>query len=101
MLLWSPGSPGTFNELTKELVLLKTDKVCWRKCTVFQSHPWDPKDRTKHGIVLWVPETIEELIKTAAQQLEFPSGSCILSEDAGKILDVDLISDGQKLYLIS
>ncbi|KAI8536534.1 hypothetical protein RHMOL_Rhmol10G0264700 [Rhododendron molle] len=77
------------------------DKVRWRKCTVFQSHPWDPKDRTKHGIVLWVPETIEELIKTAAQQLEFPSGSCILSEDAGKILDVDLISDGQKLYLIS
>ncbi|KAG5529743.1 hypothetical protein RHGRI_030204 [Rhododendron griersonianum] len=77
------------------------DKVRWRKCTVFQSHPWDPKDRTKHGIVLWVPETIEELIKTAAQQLEFPYGSCILSEDAGKILDVDLISDGQKLYLIS
>lgn len=100
MLLWSPGSPGTFNELTKELVLLKTDKVRWRKCTVFQSHPWDPKDRTKHGIVLWVPETIEELIKTAAQQLEFPSGSCILSEDAGKILDVDLISDGQKLALL-
>lgn len=77
------------------------DKVQQRKCTVFQSHPWDPKDQKKHGIVLWVPETIEELIKTAAQQLDFPSGSCILSEDAGRILDVDLISDCQKLYLIS
>ncbi|KAH7850158.1 hypothetical protein Vadar_028612 [Vaccinium darrowii] len=76
------------------------DKVHRRKCTVFQSHPWDPKDQKKHGIVLWVPETIEELIKTAAQQLDFPSGSCILSEDAGRILDVDLISDCQKLYLI-
>lgn len=101
MLSWSSGSPGTCIRLTNRLVLLKTDKVRSRKCTVFQSHPWDPKDQKKHGIVLWVPETIEELIKTAAQQLDIPSGSCILSEDAGKILDVDLISDGQKLYLIS
>ncbi|PSS26770.1 Potassium channel SKOR like [Actinidia chinensis var. chinensis] len=75
-----------------------------RKCTVFPFHPWDPKDKSKHGIVLWVPQTIEELIKAAAKELDFPSGSCfscILSEDAGKILDVDMISDGQKLYLIS
>ncbi|GFY90743.1 STELAR K+ outward rectifier [Actinidia rufa] len=75
-----------------------------RKCTVFPFHPWDPKDKSKHGIVLWVPQTIEELIKAAAKELDFPSGSCgscILTEDAGKILDVDMISDGQKLYLIS
>ena len=71
---------------------------------MFPFHPWDPMDKSKHGIVLWVPQTIEELIKTSAEQLDFPSGSCgscILSEDAGKILNVDMISDGQKLYLIS
>ncbi|GFY87630.1 STELAR K+ outward rectifier [Actinidia rufa] len=81
-----------------------TDNAHLRKCTVFPFHPWDPKDKSKHGIVLWVPQTIEELIKTSAEQLNFPSGSrgsCILSEDAGKILNVDMISDGQKLYLIS
>lgn len=70
-----------------------------RKCTVFPSHPWDPKEHRRPGIVLWVPTTIEELIKTAADELEISSASCILSEDAGKILDIDLINDGQKLYL--
>ncbi|GMP32450.1 hypothetical protein CsSME_00006204 [Camellia sinensis var. sinensis] len=78
-----------------------TDRVNLRKCTVFPFHPWDPKDKRKYGIVLWIPQTIEELIKTAAKQLDLPRGSCILSEDAGKILDVGMISDGQKLYLIS
>ena len=67
---------------------------------MFPFHPWDPMDKSKHGIVLWVPPTIEELIKAAANELDFPSGSCILSEDAGKILNVDMIGDGQKLYLI-
>ncbi|KAL1308253.1 hypothetical protein HN51_050188 [Arachis hypogaea] len=79
-----------------------TDKMHPQKCTVFPFHPWDPKDHTKHGIVLWIPHTIEELIKMAADQFEFPSDSCvfILSEDAGKITDVDMIKDGQKLYLV-
>ena len=68
---------------------------------MFPFHPWDPMDKSKHGIVLWVSPTIEELIKAAVKELDFPFGSFILSEDAGKILDVDMISDGQKLYLIS
>ncbi|KAL6993266.1 hypothetical protein U1Q18_011381 [Sarracenia purpurea var. burkii] len=78
-----------------------TDKAHSRKCTVFPFHPWDPKDQGKIGIVLWVPETIEKLIKKASEHLGFSCSSFILSEDAGKILDVDMISDGQKLYLIS
>ncbi|GKV00222.1 hypothetical protein SLEP1_g12955 [Rubroshorea leprosula] len=78
-----------------------TDKMYVKKCTVFPFHPWDAIDHRKTGIVLWIPNTIEELIKVAADQLNFPSGSCILSEDAGKILDIDMINDGQKLYLIS
>ena len=77
------------------------EKMHPRKCTVFPWHPWDPKENRKPGIVLWVPNTIEELVKTAADQLEISvsSDACIFSEDAGKILDVDLINDGQKLYL--
>lgn len=51
--------------------------------------------------MLWVPQTIEELVKEASEHLDFPGGSCVLSEDAGKIIDADMISDGQKLYLIN
>ncbi|PKA47189.1 Potassium channel KOR1 [Apostasia shenzhenica] len=68
------------------------------KCTVFPYHPWGPRDERREGIVIWVPRTIEELIRSAEELLEC-SASCILSEDGGKILDADLISDGQSLYL--
>ncbi|KAE9606094.1 putative potassium channel, voltage-dependent, EAG/ELK/ERG, ankyrin repeat-containing [Lupinus albus] len=77
-----------------------TDKMHPKKCTVFPFHPWDPKEHRKHGIVLWIPHTIEELIKTAAEHIDFRGDSFILSEDAGKITDVDMIKDGQKLYLV-
>ncbi|KAF8389706.1 hypothetical protein HHK36_024225 [Tetracentron sinense] len=72
-----------------------------RTCTVFPFHPWDPKEERKQGVVLWVPHTIEELIKMAVEQLKFSGGPCILSEDAGKILDVNMINDGKKLYLVN
>ncbi|PNX94152.1 potassium channel SKOR-like protein, partial [Trifolium pratense] len=77
-----------------------TDKVHPKKCTVFPFHPWDPKEQRRNGIVLWVPHTIEELIKTAAEQTGISNDSCIISEDAGKIIDVDMIKDDQKLYLV-
>lgn len=78
-----------------------TDKVHPKKCTVFPFHPWDPKEQRRNGIVLWIPHTIQELIKTAAEQIGFSSDSCILSEDAGKIIDVSMIKDDQKLYLVN
>ncbi|KAJ1410557.1 RmlC-like jelly roll fold [Sesbania bispinosa] len=77
-----------------------TDKMHPKKCTVFPFHPWDPKEQRRNGIVLWVPQTIEELIKAAAEQIGFSRDCCILSEDAGKITDVDMIKDNQKLYLV-
>lgn len=78
-----------------------TDKVHPKKCTVFPFHPWDPKEQRRNGVVLWIPHTIQELIKTAAEQIGFSSDSCILSEDAGKIIDVSMIKDDQKLYLVN
>ncbi|CAJ1970874.1 unnamed protein product [Sphenostylis stenocarpa] len=77
-----------------------TDKMHPKKCTVFPFHPWDPKDNRRYGIVLWIPHSIEELIKSAAEHLEFSGDSYILSEDGGKITDVNMIKDGQKLYLV-
>lgn len=78
----------------------KEDNRHRKKCTVFPFHPWDPKEKRKPGIMLWVPETIEELIKEAAEQLKLPESTCIVSEDVGQILDVEFICDGQKLYLV-
>ncbi|KAI5559498.1 hypothetical protein BDE02_17G115000 [Populus trichocarpa] len=77
-----------------------TEKVLPKKCTIFPFHPWAEEQR-RPGVVLWVPNTMEELVKAASEQLQFPDGSCILSEDAGKILDVNMIDGGQKLYLTS
>lgn len=71
-----------------------------KKCTVFPFHPWDPEEHRRHGIVLWLPHTIEELVKAASEQLEMSTDCCILTEDAGKITDVSMIRDGQKLYLV-
>ncbi|XP_059318105.1 potassium channel SKOR-like isoform X2 [Lycium ferocissimum] len=59
-----------------------SEKMHPRKCTVFPFHPWESKDVRKHGVVLWVPTSMEELVAAATEQLKFPSGSCILSEDA-------------------
>lgn len=78
-----------------------TDKVHPKKCTVFPFHPWDPKEQRRNGIVLWIPHTIQELIITAAEQIGFSSDACILSEDAGKIIDISMIKDDQKLYLVN
>ncbi|KAL4577960.1 hypothetical protein LXL04_014075 [Taraxacum kok-saghyz] len=79
-----------------------TGKIAVKKCTVYPFNPWELKDKNKYGVVLWVPDTIDELMKTAADylKLEVSSNFCIVTEDAGKIVDVDMISDGQKLYLI-
>ncbi|KAJ4792944.1 potassium channel protein [Rhynchospora pubera] len=75
------------------------DKMHPRRCSVFPFHPWDPKDKRKEGVVLWIPHTIEDLIKSSEEQLNC-SGSRLLSEDGARIVDVDMISDGQKLYLV-
>lgn len=84
-------SPGRIEETI--------DKKHPKKCTVFPFHPWGPKEERKPGMVLWVPHTIDELIKMASEQLNFANASCILSEDGGIILDVDMIDNNQKLYL--
>ncbi|XP_057995528.1 potassium channel SKOR isoform X2 [Hevea brasiliensis] len=71
-----------------------------RKCTVYPFHPWDPIEKRRQGVVLWVPQTMEELVKAAMEQLNC-LGCCILSENGGKIVDVNMITDDQKLYLVS
>lgn len=77
------------------------DKSRPRKCTVFPSYPSEGKEHKKHGVVLWVPHTVDELVQVAVEKLKVPSASGLLTEDGGQILETDLIENGQKLYLIS
>lgn len=78
----------------------QTDKMHPRKCTVFPFHPWGPSERKREGIVIWVPQTMDKLIQSAQEHLKC-SGTSILSEDGGRILEADMISDNQKLYLVT
>ncbi|PWA79917.1 potassium channel, voltage-dependent, EAG/ELK/ERG, Ankyrin repeat-containing domain protein [Artemisia annua] len=81
-----------------------TDRMTRRKCSIYAFQPWELlKVQNKYGVVLWVQDTIDELIEKAAVhfKLELPSISRIITEDAGQILDVDMIIDGQNLYLIT
>ncbi|PWA41543.1 Ankyrin repeat-containing protein [Artemisia annua] len=82
-----------------------SDRKARRKCTIYPFQPWElPKDQNKYGVVLWVPDTVDELIETALDhlKLDLSPNSCILvTADAGKIVDVDMIANGQKLYLIT
>ncbi|XP_010553885.1 PREDICTED: potassium channel GORK [Tarenaya hassleriana] len=82
---------------------LQAERIHRRKCTVFPFHPSEAKGgRRRHGIVVWIPNDIQQLIAVAAEQLGHSDDSfVIMSEEEGEIKDVDMISDGQKLYLIS
>lgn len=88
-------------EITETLVMPSIAASLRKKCTVFPFHPWDHKIEGRVGAVLWVPGSIEELIKMARKQLKYPDGSVILSQHGGRILDVDLINNDEKLFIIS
>ena len=68
---------------------------------MFPSHPWDNLDGRRTGVVIWVPQNMDDLIRIAKEQLKVYNGSCILSENGGKILDVRMISDNQNLFLVN
>ncbi|OMO72368.1 hypothetical protein CCACVL1_17837 [Corchorus capsularis] len=52
-----------------------------KKCTIFPFHPWHQENERRSGVVLWVPESMEDLIKIAKEQLECTQASYILSDD--------------------
>ncbi|KAG6387615.1 hypothetical protein SASPL_152807 [Salvia splendens] len=63
--------------------------------------PWDPIEGRKRGIRMWVPHTMEELIKDASHKLWMLEAKCIiLSEQGCQVTNVDTIVDMQRLYLV-
>jgi len=72
-----------------------------KRCTVYPFHPWDDKAGKKEGVVLWVPQSIEELIKEVGKHLETAKNSYILSEEGGKIVDVEMIKNDEKVFVVS
>ena len=50
---------------------------------------------------MWIRHSMEELIEAASHQLGMLDAECIiLSEDGGQILEADMITEAQKLYLV-
>jgi hyperpolarization activated cyclic nucleotide-gated potassium channel 4 len=84
-----------------QIILTLTDTLHPRRCSVFPNHPWDTDSGREEGVVLWIPHTIEGLIRSAQEKLSL-SGSCLrlLGEDGARVHDVDMVQDGQKLYLV-
>ncbi|PUZ61587.1 hypothetical protein GQ55_4G288400 [Panicum hallii var. hallii] len=85
------------------------DKMHPRRCSVFPYHPWRAAaaatgaGRRKEGVVLWIPHTIESLVASAQEKLGVPGPGArlrLLCEDGARVLDVDMVKDGQKLYLV-
>ncbi|RLM54412.1 potassium channel KOR1 [Panicum miliaceum] len=84
------------------------DKMHPRRCSVFPYHPWRAAaatgaGRRKEGVVLWIPHTIEGLVASAQEKLGVPGPGArlrLLCEDGARVLDVDMVNDGQKLYLV-
>ena len=72
-----------------------------KMCNVLPCRPWDPLEGRKLGIRMWVPQTMEELIKNASHKLRMLEAKCIiLCEEGCQVTDVDSIVDMQRLYLI-
>ncbi|CAN6455466.1 unnamed protein product [Victoria cruziana] len=62
---------------------LLADKQWQKKCIVLPFHPWAPKEKRREGIVMWIPDTLDELIETSSEKLNCYA-SRPLSEDGGK-----------------
>ncbi|CAL5047102.1 unnamed protein product [Urochloa decumbens] len=77
-----------------------------RRCSVFPYHPWraaEGSGERKEGVVVWIPHTVEGLVASAQEKLGVPGVTermRLLCEDGARVLDVDTVSDGQKLYLV-
>ncbi|VAI72670.1 unnamed protein product [Triticum turgidum subsp. durum] len=77
------------------------DKIHQRLCSVFPCHPLNTDAKRKEGVMLWIPHTMNELIRSAQEKLGL-SGSRLrlLCEDGAAVQEVDMVIDGQKLYLV-
>jgi len=82
-------------------MLQSTNEIPKKRCTVYPFHPWDHEAGKREGVVLWVPQNIEELIKEAGKHLETTNNSYILTEEGGKVLHVNMINNDEKLFLVS
>ncbi|KAI4388908.1 hypothetical protein MLD38_001196 [Melastoma candidum] len=100
--LLEDAKSAQLSEFPESSPRIKDNSHTKKKCTVFPFHPGDPPEKRRRGVVMWLPNSMDELLHSATEHLRLDSDSsqyCVLSEDAGEILDIDMINDGQKLYI--
>ncbi|KAI4975837.1 hypothetical protein ZWY2020_049444 [Hordeum vulgare] len=77
------------------------DRMHPRRCSVFPNHPWDDGAERREGVTLWIPHTIDGLVRSAQEKLGMSGqGLRLLGEDGARVQEVDMVHDGQKLYLV-
>lgn len=77
----------------------EADGTVKRRCTVFSCPPWTPPEERKRGVVLWVPNTIDDLLSIASRHFDHAYNH-VLNEDVGEILDIEFIRDSERIYVI-
>ncbi|KAH7435902.1 hypothetical protein KP509_06G083400 [Ceratopteris richardii] len=79
---------------------LMFDKEAKRRCTLFPFAPWTaPKDQ-RRGLVVWIPNTISELLEVASQQFGEEYKSAV-NQDGGEFRKTEFIRDSERVYLIN
>ena len=71
-----------------------------RRCTVFACFPWVSKEERKCGVVLRVPDSVDELLHIASKHFS-RTYNHVVNDDMGEILDTKLIRDLERLYVIN
>lgn len=69
-----------------------------KRVTVYPFPPWSAKQRWV-GRVMWLPESINELLEACRLAFGTPDFMHLLSADGGEIIGLDLILDSDRLYL--
>ena len=80
--------------------LLDTKVEVDRRCTVFACFPWVSMEERIFGVVLRVPDSIDELLHMASQHFACTYNH-VVNEDMGEILDTKLIRDLERVFVVN
>ena len=61
--------------------------------------PWDSSQRV--GRLMWLPPTVKELIDSLRTATERSDLTHVLTADGAEVTDMDLVVDGDKLYVMT
>ncbi|MCO5594662.1 hypothetical protein L7F22_048695 [Adiantum nelumboides] len=70
-----------------------------KRCTIFPCSPWTAPEDRKRGLVVWVPDTINELLLIASEHFGHTCRHA-LNQDGGEFSSTQLIRDSELVFVI-